>query len=411
MDFLYNLSINIFAFLVRLVVPFNPKAALFVKGRKNWATNLKAKIGDGGRYIWVHCASLGEFEQGRPVIEEVKSRYPTFRIILTFYSPSGYEVRKNYQGADVVCYLPFDTKKNARRFLDIISPEKIFFVKYEYWPNYMRETKRRNIPFYMISCIFRDNQIFFKNHMVGAWFRKQLRCVTLFFVQNSESVKLLAEIGFTNASISGDTRFDRVTTIASTVKNIPEFNIFKGDKPLLIVGSSWQPDEEIAIQYINQTESIKAIIAPHEVTEINLKRIKESLHRPSEFYSKIGNMEIDRYDVIIIDSVGLLSSLYQYGDAAYIGGGFGVGIHNILEAATFGLPVVFGPNYKKFKEAVDLANLGVAFPVHNFDQARLILDSLFNNSGKLIELSKVARQYISTNTGATRMILESAFSG
>lgn len=409
MDFFYNLSINVFTFLVGLIAPFNPKAALFMKGRKNWATNLKAKIGDG-RYIWFHCASLGEFEQGRPVIEEVKKSYPGFRIILTFFSPSGYEIRKNYPVADVVCYLPADTKKNARRFFDIVRPEKIFFVKYEYWPNFMNEARCRNTPFYMISCIFRENQIFFKKHPVGVWLRNHLGCVTHFFVQNRESVDMLAKAGFMNVTVSGDTRFDRVASIAASVREIPGLERFKVNKPLLIVGSSWQPDEEIVIRYINQTENIKAIIAPHEVTESNLQRIKNSLQRPSGFYSKIGNENTDQYDIIIIDSIGLLSSLYQYGDAAYIGGGFGVGIHNILEAATFGLPVVFGPNYKKFKEAVDLSRSGAAFPVHNFDEARQALDSLFNNPASRTEVSNVSKGYIRDNTGATKIIVEKTFS-
>ncbi len=392
-----------------MVSPFNEKARHFVRGRKNWKANLQNQIEEDTRYIWFHCASLGEFEQGRPVIEEIKKQFPRYKIILTFFSPSGYEIRKNYDGADIVLYLPLDTKSNAHTFIDIVKPEKVFFIKYEFWYFYISELKKQNIPLYIISAIFRDNQLFFKNTIWGKWYRKTLFKVEHFFVQNETSAELLKSIRLNNISVAGDTRFDRVAAIVKAAKKIPVVEKFKGEAQLIIAGSTWKPDEELLIEFINQNESIKFIIAPHEVSDVNINRIHQLLKKPAISFSKLAETEIDNYQVLIIDSIGLLSSLYQYGSIAYIGGGFGVGIHNILEAATFGTPIIFGPNYKKFKEAVDLISNGGAFSITNYDELEsnfnhLISDKeLFNNS------SENSKNYVEKNVGSTKFIIKKVF--
>jgi len=410
MKFLYNLAIFLFRFLILITTPFNEKAKLFVRGRKGWKKILSGKVDPNKSYIWFHCASLGEFEQGRPVIEDVKCRFPEYKILLTFFSPSGYEVRKNYPVADIVCYLPVDTPKNARDFFDIVKPEKAFFIKYEYWFNFMGEAKKRAIPLYVVSAIFRGNQIFFKRNPAGSWFRKSLKSIEHFFVQDILSLELLAKIGYNNVSISGDTRFDRVAAIASSVKQIPVIEKFKAGCQLLVIGSSWPPDEELIIRFINQSKGLKFIIAPHEVTDSNLNRIKNALKKPVVLLSRADETDIASKEVILVDSVGLLSSLYQNGEVAYIGGGFGVGIHNILEAATFGLPVVFGPNFKKFKEANDLVKLGAAFPITNYEQMEQNLTALFSPEQDIKKLSVLTKEYINKNQGATQIIIKKSFS-
>jgi len=378
MTFLYQVGIFFYSIFIQIISVFNDKARLFVNGRKNWAESLSQKIDGKAKYVWVHCASLGEFEQGRPVIEELKQQFPEYKIVLTFFSPSGYEIRKNYPLTDIVAYLPLDTKRNATTFLNIIKPEKAFFVKYEFWYFYISELKRRKIPLYIISAIFRENQQFFKETPVGKWYRKMLFKVEHFFIQNEKSGELLKTIGISNFTVSGDTRFDRVAAIANSAKEIPVVEKFKGNSLLIIAGSTWKPDEELLAAFINQS-SLKFIIAPHEVSEGNINRIHQLLKKPAISLSKVSENEIDRFQVLIIDSVGLLSSLYRYGNLAYIGGGFGVGIHNILEAATFGLPVIFGPNYKRFKEAVDLTFEGGAVSVSNHADLGQALNNLINN--------------------------------
>ncbi|NQU88372.1 MAG: 3-deoxy-D-manno-octulosonic acid transferase [Mariniphaga sp.] len=406
---LYNIGIYLYGLLVYLTFPFNRKAHLFVRGRKNWKKNLTQKIISGSKYIWFHCASLGEFEQGRPLIEKVKESYPDYKILLTFFSPSGFEIRKNYDGADIISYLPIDTPRNVKSFFDIVKPEKIFFVKYEYWYNYISEAKHRKIPLYVVSAIFRPGQLFFKSNLIGNWYRKTLQSIEHFFVQNEESDKLLSKIGLKNVTISGDTRFDRVASIASSAKTISFIERFKDAKPLVVIGSSWAPDEELLIRFINQSEGVKFVIAPHEVLDSNVARIKNSLKKQVEQYSKIQKLDPKIYDVVIIDSIGMLSSIYQYGEIAYIGGGFGVGIHNILEAATFGLPIIFGPNYRKFKEANDLVELKGAFPVLNYEELEQILSNLLANSEKLRRLSDVTKNYVDQNQGATQIIINKVF--
>ncbi|NOR75725.1 MAG: 3-deoxy-D-manno-octulosonic acid transferase [Draconibacterium sp.] len=409
MRILYKIGIFLYSLTVHFGSFFNKKAGQFVKGRKNWEANLQNQIEKSANYIWFHCASLGEFEQGRPVIEEVKKQFPHYKIILTFFSPSGYEIRKNYDGADIILYLPLDTKSNAQTFINIVKPEKAFFIKYEFWYFYINELKRQNIPLYIISAIFRENQQFFKNTILGKWYKQTLFKFEHFFVQNETSAKLLKSIGIKNISVAGDTRFDRVATIVKAVKKYPIVEKFKENKQLIIAGSTWKPDEELLIKFINQNEDIKFIIAPHEVSDANINRIHQLLKKPAISFSKITEKDINDFQVLIIDSIGLLSSLYQHGSIAYIGGGFGVGIHNILEAATFGTPIVFGPNFKKFNEAKDLISNGGAFSITNYNELkntfnRLISDKkLFNNS------SKNSKNYVKKNVGSTKFIINKVF--
>lgn len=409
MTFFYQIGILLYGFAVRISSLFNSKARLFIKGRKGWKKNLASSININDKYIWFHCASLGEFEQGRPVIEEIKMRFPEYKILLTFYSPSGYEIRKNYDRADIISYLPFDTKRNARDLIKIVNPEMVFFVKYEYWYYYLSELKKQQIPIYVISAIFRENQYFFKNNLTGSWYRKMLFMITYFFVQNEHSKELLQSIGISNCTVSGDTRFDRVAAIAAGTKKIEVVEKFKSDSPLIIAGSTWKPDEELLAAFINQTENVKMIVAPHEVTAANVNKLEQLLKKPFIRFSKAQNKDLSKYQVLIIDSVGLLSSLYQYGEIAYIGGGFGVGIHNILEAATFGLPVIFGPEYKKFKEAVDLESLGGAFPIHNYSELNSVLTKLLEHDKTRQQSSKICQNYVQKNTGSTFIIIKKVF--
>ena len=409
MNFLYQTGIWAWSVLIKAASVFNEKARQFVKGRKNWRKKLAEKIETNARYIWVHCASLGEFEQGRPLIEEIRKQFPEYRILLTFFSPSGYEIRKNYELADMVMYLPVDTHRNAKRFLRLVQPEKAFFIKYEYWHFYIDELKKRNIPLYIVSAIFRENQHFFKNSMLGKWYRNMLSKVEYFFLQNEKSAQLLQSIGLNNFTVSGDTRFDRVAAIARSAKEIPIVEKFKDSQPLLIAGSTWKPDEELLAAFINNRPNLKVVFAPHEVTQANMNRLEQLLKTSHIRFSKADENEVARFQVLIIDSVGLLSSLYRYGNLAYIGGGFGVGIHNILEAATFGLPVIFGPNYEKFKEAVDLKNLGGAFPVQDFKQLEFILNDFLADNSKLAEASTVCKNYVEKNTGSTNLIIKKVF--
>lgn len=409
MTFLYNLGIYFYALAAQIAALFNPKAKLFVAGRKHWKQALKSKVDSHAEYLWFHCASLGEFEQGRPVIEEVKKEFPQYKIALTFFSPSGYEIRKNYDGADLVVYLPIDKKSNVKYFLDVLRPKKAFFVKYEYWYNYIHQLKKRSIPLYIVSAIFRENQSFFKNSLWGKWYRKMLFSFEHIFIQNEKSAELLNKIGITNYTIAGDTRFDRVADIAKSAKKFENVEKFKGNTPLIIAGSTWKPDEELLTAFINNSKGVKFIIAPHEVAPANINRIHQLLKKKALSFSKVQNTAIDDYDVLIIDSIGILSSLYQYGNIAYIGGGFGVGIHNILEAATFKLPIIFGPNYLKFKEAVDLVKQKGAFPINDQDSLNKALDLLLDNKNELAKASKICQDYVEKNVGSTKLIIKKVF--
>ena len=401
--YLYHSLIGLSAFLG------NPKAKLWIQGRKNWEEKIATVLSNAGKKrIWFHCASVGEFEQGRSLIEKIKVNDPSVFIVLSFFSPSGYELRKNFQAADLVCYLPLDTKTNANKFISLIAPTYIVFIKYEFWFHYFSEAKQNKIPLYIVSGIFRPSQIFFKWY--GSFYRNILKNVTHFFVQDGNSAKLLSGIKLNNVTITGDTRFDRVYSITLEKNQIPLLEKFKEDKNLFIAGSTWLEDEKIFLPSLDllKLNNYKFVIAPHEVNE---KRIKEVIINVSKYFSP---SEITCYSsysnpvnakVLIIDNIGILSSAYRYGNIAWIGGGFGKGIHNILEAAVFGMPVIFGPDYKKFNEAAELISLGGAFTVRNSSQLTNVLEELVNNKQKLYECFHISSDYVKSKVGATEKII------
>lgn len=404
---MYNLAIYLYLLAVKFVGLFSKKVKLMRKGHKQVFDILRQSIDKDSQYLWFHAASLGEFEQGRPLIERIRKRYPQYKILLTFFSPSGYEVRKNYEGADVICYLPFDTPRNVRRFLDLARPSMAFFIKYEFWQNYMKGLQRRGIPTYSVSSIFRPNQVFFRWY--GGQYYKVLTRITHFFVQNEESLRLLATRGVTNATVVGDTRFDRVLEIHQAARQLPLVERFKGDcNKVLVAGSSWQPDEELFIDYFNRHPEMKLIIAPHVVDENHLAWIESRLNRPSMRYTRaLGtNADLSRVDCLIIDCYGLLSSIYRYGEISYVGGGFGVGIHNVLEAAVYGIPVLFGPNNQRFREARQLLAEGGAFEIHDTTGFAATMDRLFTDEAFLAQSGECAGRYVKDNAGAADAVLE-----
>jgi 3-deoxy-D-manno-octulosonic-acid transferase len=409
MTFFYNTIIRLYqAAIFSASLMGNEKAKLWIEGRKDIFNRLQSALKPNERRIWVHASSLGEFEQGRPLIEKIKEQHPEYKIILTFFSPSGYEVRKNYTGADYIFYLPSDTPDQARRFVDLANPEKALFIKYEYWYNYLSVLKKRNIPVYLCSAIFRENQLFFKWY--GGWYRNILSLFSYIFVQTARSKELLASVGQANVTIAGDTRFDRVYAIASQAKEISEVVKFVGNSQCLIAGSTWEPDEDLLSAYINESAlPLKYIIAPHEINASHIERLEKSIQKKAVRFSVWKQDQTGNPDVLIIDNIGTLSSLYRYGQVSYIGGGFGKGIHNTLEAATFGLPILFGPNYSRFQEAKDLIALGGAFPISGQHELNLELDELFSNSGSLGEAQKVAGDYVKQNIGATEAICKYIF--
>jgi 3-deoxy-D-manno-octulosonic-acid transferase len=409
MTIIYNTGIFLYHFLIRIWAPFNRKARLYIKGRENWLAGLKATVDNNSRYIWFHCASLGEFEQGRPVMEAIRREYPHFKIILSFFSPSGYEIRKNYPVADLVCYLPPDTRENAGLFVDTIHPEKVFFVKYEFWYHFLKTLSEREIPVYLISGIFRKEQRFFSSMPWGAWFRQIPGFFAHFFVQDEDSARLLAGIGYRNSTISGDTRFDRVAAIANSSQLFPVVDKFLGGKPLFIAGSTWEPDEELLVPFINRHSELKYILVPHEISHQQIDRLVRMLKKPTTLFSAIDEATIHHSEVIIVDSIGLLSGLYRYGTFAYIGGGFGAGIHNILEAATFGMPVFFGPRYGKFREACHLVKNGGAFPVTSPEAFEKALCRLIDHPEELEKTSRISSDFVLNNLGATDIILRNTF--
>jgi 3-deoxy-D-manno-octulosonic-acid transferase len=404
MVFFYSLGLKFYYLLILLVSLFNRKARLWIRGRKGIFVKIKKHVKPGNNLLWFHASSLGEFEQGRPLIEAFKNRNKSVKILLTFFSPSGYENRKNYKTADYIFYLPPDSKKNARKFVKSVNPSKAFFIKYEFWYHYLNQLHINKIPVYLVSANFRQNQIFFKWY--GGWFRNILNKFTHIFVKNKMSEHLLKQIGLTNVTISGDTRFDRVAGIARQAKKIEIAEKFKQDSRVIIAGSTWEKDEEILVEFINTSSlKVKYIIAPHEIHESGIQRIIKSINKPVIRFSSANIGNIKDYQVLIIDNIGMLSSLYRYADIAYIGGGFGVGIHNILEAATFGLPVVFGPNYGKFQEAVDLVKSGGAFPVNDYASLKIQFENLLGKIEKN-EAGKISREYVLKNQGATSKILD-----
>jgi 3-deoxy-D-manno-octulosonic-acid transferase len=403
MKVIYNLGILIFILLVKLVALFNSKARLWVNGRKNWEALLKNKINPEDKNVWIHCASLGEFEQGRPVMERLKGEKPDYKIILTFFSPSGYEVSKNYDFVDYVCYLPADTPGNAAKFISLVNPAFVILVKYEFWTNYMLKLSENNVPLYLISGIFRPDQHFFKWY--GTFFRKVLSAFSYLFVQDQESKDLLAGIGIDNIMVAGDTRFDRVVQIAEKSEDIPQIKAFKREETLFLAGSSWPRDEKIIAGYINRfPQKMKWVFAPHEIDLHNIERLEKLFTAGVVRFSKFSENAAGAR-VMIIDNIGMLSSAYRYATIAEVGGGFGSGIHNILEAACWGIPVIFGPNYQEYREATDLIELGGAKSFSTFGEFSKILDNLLSDRNLYSESAKTAASYVKQNTGATAKIM------
>ncbi len=401
---LYELAIILYDIVVHLAAPFSRKPRKMMKGHWVVYELLRHELKKDTRYIWFHAASLGEFEQGRPLIERIRAEYPHYGIVLTFFSPSGYEVRKHYRGADIVVYLPFDKRRNVKKFLDILNPCMAFFIKYEFWKNYLDELHRRQIPVYSVSSIFRRGQIFFKWY--GGTYRNVLHDFDHLFVQNERSKRYLAKIGIDNATVVGDTRFDRVLQIRDEAKDLPLVKLFKGSSPLLVAGSSWQPDEDLFIEYFNNHKELKLIIAPHVVDENHLVEIIRKLKRPYIRYTRADERNVARADCLIIDCFGLLSSVYRYGEVAYVGGGFGAGIHNTLEAAVYGIPVVFGPKYQIFQEAVELIQAEGAFSIKDYEELSTVFDRLFTDAGALEKAGRQAGAYVTGHAGATDRIMK-----
>jgi len=408
MTLLYSILIHLLYLAIWVISPFNPKARLWITGRKHWRRKLQQFRHPGTPVFWFHAASLGEFEQGRPLIEEIKKQKPGCTLVLTFFSPSGYEIRKNYREADLICYLPLDTSYNARTFIRLVRPDAVFFIKYEYWFFYLRFLHTHDIPVYIISAVFRRKQAFFSWY--ARWFRNKLRFVRHFFLQDHTSAGLLQSIGFHNFTISGDTRFDRVKALTVSAGNIAVAQAFASGSFCLVAGSTWPRDEEILARFINAAdEEIKMILAPHEIDQNHISRLTSRIKKKYLLFSEAVDKTHSGYQVLIIDNIGMLSSLYQYGQLAYIGGGFGAGIHNILEPAANGLPVIFGPNYHRFREAVDLIKTGSAFSINNYEELKNTIHILMHDRQKHAECSRIASRYVTENTGATQKIMKKVF--
>ncbi|NHN26382.1 3-deoxy-D-manno-octulosonic acid transferase [Flavobacterium jejuense] len=410
MLFLYNI-ITILASQVLKIAPFfSPKMKLFVEGRKSVFTVLQSKITTSDKTIWFHAASLGEYEQGLPVMEKVKEKYPTHKIIVTFFSPSGYEVRKNNTIADVTVYLPLDTKVNASKFITLVHPEMVIFIKYEFWPNYLNELKKRSQSFgtktYLISGIFREKQAFFKWY--GEFYRKALQTFDYFFVQNEKSKTLIQSIGFTNVRISGDTRFDRVVSILERDNSLGFIEDFKDNTTTIVIGSSWPKDENLLVNFINQaSNNVKFIIAPHNIKTEQIQELQQSIIKKAVLFSKKENQNLAEFSVFIIDTIGILTKIYSYADIAYVGGGFGnPGVHNILEPATFGVPIVIGPNYSHFAEATALVNMEGCISISNDTELKNAFDLLLQNEDERYEKGHICSTFVQMNKGATTVILK-----
>ncbi|MGD1842893.1 MAG: 3-deoxy-D-manno-octulosonic acid transferase [Thermonemataceae bacterium] len=405
---LYNTIIYLYKILLNIVALWHPKAKKFVKGRKGLLTHIEDTLAqEGSPRVWFHCASLGEFEQARPVLEAFKRQYPTYVVVLTFFSPSGYEVIKKKNLVDYTFYLPLDTAKNAQRLLTIVRPQMIFFVKYEFWYHYLTEAQRRHIPLLLFSAIFRSSQPFFQPY--GQLHRTMLQCFTHIFVQNEHSRQLLAKINIHQVSVSGDTRFDRVATIEQQGKSFPLVETFKNQQPLLIAGSTWEEDLKVLLPLIQQARlPFKYVIAPHEIHKKKIIQLKNQCNNKAIRFSEIGeNTNLATYDVLLIDNVGMLATLYRYGDFAYVGGGFGKGLHNILEPATFGMPIFFGnKNYRKFQEAVELTTQKVSFPIEDTKALATQLEALYHHKKMYQQVVEHCKAYVKKQIGSTQKIMQ-----
>ncbi len=401
---MYNILIYLYLAGVAIYSLFDEKVRKMWRGERAAFDVLRQSVIPGADYIWFHAASLGEFEQGRPLMEALRRDHPEYKILLTFFSPSGYEVRKNYEGADIICYLPLDTPINAIRFLRLVRPVKAFFIKYEFWYNYLHILRHRGIPVYSVSSIFRPSQVFFRWY--GHEYAHVLRCVTHFFVQNEESRRLLEGIGLRNATVVGDTRFDRVLQIKSAARQLPIAEAFSKGHKVFVAGSSWPPDEEVFIKYFNSHPDWRLIIAPHVIGDDHLRQIHSLLNMPTVHYTDTTPEEAVKARCLIINCFGLLSSIYQYGQVAYVGGGFGVGIHNVLEAAVWDMPVIFGPNNKRFQEAQGLLASGGGFEIDSYETFDELMDHLDTDANKLLQASQAAGTFVKGQAGATAKVLE-----
>lgn len=418
MFFLYDLLVHFVGYSLKIVAALNPKIKLFVEGRKNVFEQIEQKISPGDKTIWFHAASLGEFEQGMPVMEKIRTLFPDHKIIVTFFSPSGFEVRKNNTIANLTVYLPLDTRQNAKHFLDLINPEMTFFIKYEYWPNYLNELKKRQLKTYLISGVLRENQVFFKWY--GGFYRNCLTAFDYFFVQNESSKKLLQSLGYQNVKISGDTRFDRVVSILERDNTLDFIEEFKNNTTTIVIGSSWPKDEELLINFINNSaENVKFIIAPHNIKSEQILELQKSITKKSILFSDYSDsvqtdphagtgrdLPLREYDVFIINTIGILTKIYRYADIAFVGGGFGnPGVHNILEPATFGIPIVIGPNFNHFAEAIALVNMEGCISISSQNQLNETFSTLLSNEDIRHEKGHICSTFVQMNKGATDIIL------
>lgn len=407
MLFLYNILMHSVDFLLKIIALFNKKIQLFINGRKQSFKLLSDGLQPNDKTIWFHVASLGEYEQGFPVMEQLKAEFPNHKLILTFFSPSGYEVRKNNTIADITIYLPWDTKQNAEKFIRLIKPELVVFVKYEFWINYLNQLQKQQIPTYLVSGIFRQDQAFFKWY--GGFYRKALHAFSYFFVQNQNSEKLVRSLGFTNVTVSGDTRFDRVFAISERDNQLDFVKEFKADKNLVVAGSTWEADEKLLIDYINTTEdSTKFILAPHNIKTEQIANLKSQINKSVVLFSALDSvLNLSEKQVLIIDNVGLLTKIYSYADLAYVGGGFGnPGVHNVLEPAVFSIPIVIGKNYTHFAEATALVKLSGIISIQNQNEFNQTLDNLLSDKKLRTEKGKICSDYVSNQKGATQVIVD-----
>jgi 3-deoxy-D-manno-octulosonic-acid transferase len=424
---IYNLFIRLYAFGIRIASLWNPKAKEWIDGRRNWYKELEKKLGPGDKIIWFHCASAGEFEQGKPVIEEIKTCYPSYKILVSFFSPSGFSAARKYPHANIITYLPLDTRKNAKRFVDLIKPELVVFVKYEYWYHHLSAIAFRHIPLIMVSAIFRKDQLFFKSY--GKFYRQMLFFFRQIFVQDEDSLQLLKKHSIQHCSLSGDTRFDRVKKIAGNFSELPLLKEFIGGSKVIVAGSTWEGDEEILSDYVKK-HPVKLVIAPHEIKKDHILQLQKSFPdcvRYSEVKNMLAPSEVQTTSIwssineqqekdlqkqlanaktLIIDGMGMLSKLYYYATVTYVGGGFKTGIHNTLEAVVYGKPVLFGPKYQKFKEARDLIQNGAAFSVSNGEELKIKMDHLLNDPEQLSKAGEAAKKYVEENVGATQKIIQ-----
>ncbi len=406
MQLIYNLIIQIIAWLLPLLALINPKMKLFVQGRKDVFDTLKEKITDQNQMIWFHVASLGEYEQGLPIMTAIKEKYPNHKLLLTFFSPSGFEVRKNNIVADITLYLPLDTPQNAKRFIQLAHPKMVFFVKYEFWLNFLAELKKQNIETYLISGVFRKNQLFFKSY--GGFYKKALTPFKHFFVQNETSANLLRQIGFENVTVSGDTRFDRVADLLKQKHQLDFINTFKGNALLIVAGSTWAKDEDLLVDFINQTTfQVKLIIAPHNINPNDIQQLNNKIKKPTVLYSQQTHDQLNTAQVLILDTIGLLTKVYSYANIAYVGGGFGQpGVHNVLEPAVFGMPIIIGPNFIRFIEATSLVNKGGCIVINNVDELQNIFNKLIEDDVYCLKIGRVSESFVKHNTGATAHVMK-----